>query len=352
MSKYDQREYRIGDYWLSRRAESPAYYRCWLDGRSVRRASLGTTEFEVARQRLEEWYVQHRRVEHEKPADASLADILRRYWEGHAKHIPSHSWNKSAFRLWLDHWGEATVGDLTIPRQEAFHTALRERGQKNSTILRVVTFGQAALSRAIKRGELQAMPYIVKVKAGAAEPKGRPLEIPELQTLYRAAPPHVQAFIRWGLGTAARPAAIIGLHSKQVDWERGVIDLNPQGREQNKKHRPIVRLPKALQTPFDGFLVSVDGRPVASIKTAWNASVRRGQLTGNVTGYSLRHTAARWMRMQGVPVDEVRQQLGHRVEGITGVYTGYDPRYLENACAALNKLVLAICSPVARLNFS
>ena len=31
------------------------------------------------------------------------------------------------------------------------------------------------------------------------------------------------------------------------------------------------------------------------------------------------------MRLQGVPFDEVRQQLGHRSEGTTGVYIAYDP---------------------------
>jgi integrase len=203
----------------------------------------------------------------------------------------------------------------------------------------------------VKRGELQAMPYIVKVKVGTAEPKGRPLEIDELRKLYRAAPPHVQAYLKWGLGTAARPAAIIDLHANQVDWVRGVVNLNPKGRAQNKKHRPEVRLPQSLSTSFEGFLIQIGSQPVKSIKTAWRASVARAGLTWNVSGYSLRHTAARWMRLHGVPIDEVRQQLGHKVEGVTGVYTGYDPRYLERACAALDQPVLATCNPKAQVIF-
>jgi hypothetical protein len=57
---------------------------------------------------------------------------------------------------------------------------------------------------------------------------------------------------------------------------------------------------------------------------------------------TLRHTAARWNRLHGVPADEVAQQLGHRKLGMTGVYTEYDPEYLRAACAALDGLLLAV----------
>ena len=73
MSKYDEKEYRLGEYWLGRREGSPAYYRYWLDGRVVRRASLGTTELEDAKRKLEEWFIKTREVQDEQPSSASLA---------------------------------------------------------------------------------------------------------------------------------------------------------------------------------------------------------------------------------------------------------------------------------------
>ena len=63
------------------------------------------------------------------------------------------------------------------------------------------------------------------------------------------------------------------MRSEQVEWTLGVVHLNPEGREQNKKHRPVVKLPKTLANDvFRGWLVTHRGRHVKSIKTAWRAA--------------------------------------------------------------------------------
>ena len=105
----------------------------------------------------------------------------------------------------------------------------------------------------------------------------------------------------WALGTGARPEAVTGLHSRQIDFRHGLIHLNPPEREQvAKKYRPVVRLPDALWEEFAGWAVSYDGEPVKSIKKGlWRACDRAG--VRRCSPYSFRHTAARWMRTRGVP---------------------------------------------------
>ena len=71
------------------------------------------------------------------------------------------------------------------------------------------------------------------------------------------------------------------MRSEQVEWTLGVVHLNPEGREQNKKHRPVVKLPKTLANDvFRGWLVTHRGRHVKSIKTAWRAAAKRAGLDG------------------------------------------------------------------------
>jgi integrase len=345
MARYAETEYRVGEWFLWRRGDSPIYYRARYDGESGKllRASLGVREFEEAKRKLDDWFIKNRTVELEKPSDASLADIIRRYWEQHASKLPSHSGNKDALAKWLAYWGDATVSDLTPRRQDEFREYLLKSGIKKSTIQRTINIGKAAVSRAYKRGELQSMPFIQNVSVSSAPPKGRPLEIEELRKLYGHSPPHLQTFIRWMVGTAARPEAILTLHSNQVDRVRGVINLNPEGREQNKKVRATVRLPNALAGEvWDGLLVTYKGKAVKSIKTAWRKSRARAGLDDEVQPYSIRHTAARYMRLQGVSGDSVSQQLGHRSLGVTGIYAGYDPRYLSDACCALDDLLCKV----------
>jgi Phage integrase family len=112
----------------------------------------------------------------------------------------------------------------------------------------------------------------------------------------------------------------------------------------------VVRLPRTLAGEvFDGWLITHKGEHAESIKTAWKAAVKRAGLDKSVRPYSLRHTAARWMHLQGVSADEVAQQLGHRKLGTTGVYPEYDPLYLKAACEALDRLTCQILASVEKL---
>jgi integrase len=345
MGKYSQRAVQFGEWFLYQRGGSPAYYRARYNRATgkLERFSLGTVSAEDAKRTLETWWLQNRDVKQEKPAEASLSDILRRYWESHAKNLPSASGNRDALGKWLDYWKEASVSDLTVERQEAFLEHLHGLGIKRSTIQRTINIGKAAISRAFKRGELISMPFVASVTVKGHPPKGRPMQVGEVARLYRASVPHLQAFIRWALGTAARPEAILDLRSEQVEWVHGIIRLNPEGREQNKKHRPVVRLPVTLSGEvFEGWLVQYRGQHVETLKRAWRAAVTRSGLDTSCRPYSLRHTAARWMRMHGVSADEVAQQLGHRKLGVTGVYTEYDPQYLSAACNALDNILKAV----------
>ena len=69
--------------------------------------------------------------------------------------------------------------------------------------------------------------------------------------------------------TGARPEAVLELHSRQINFEDGLVHLNPPGHEQvAKKYRPVVRLPDALWETFEGWAVSYGGRPVKHRKRA------------------------------------------------------------------------------------
>ena len=185
------------------------------------RVGLGTADLEVAKEKVTELHLRTRLVKDERPETASLADILRRYWEEHASKLRSAKSNRHCINVWLDHWQDDTVGDLGVKRQEAFHTWMRARGYRATAMMRVINIGKAALNRALKRGELALCPHILTVAAGKSPPMGRPLDVPELRRIYWHAQPHVQAFILWALGTGARPQAVLELHSDRVRvWSR------------------------------------------------------------------------------------------------------------------------------------
>lgn len=147
---------------------------------------------------------------------------------------------------WLDFHGEATVATaLEIDEQERFLAWLtEERGVSQNTAQRVIGVGKTALNWAWKRGMLETVPYVALPKKTKAPPRGRPLEPEEIRRLLDAAKSqHIRDFMLLLIATAARPDTLLDLTFDRCDFERRLIILNPDSREQTKKHRPTVRTP-------------------------------------------------------------------------------------------------------------
>jgi integrase len=152
----------------------------------------------------------------------------------------------------------------------------------------------------------------------------------------------VRAFLLWGLGTGARPEAVLDLHASQIDLEAALIVLNPPGQRQTKKHRPTVKLPNTLRAHIsEGYQVTFRGKRCNDIKTAWRNHRRACGLDARIVPYCLRHTAARHLRASGVPAWEVSAQLGHKRKelSITEIYAPFDPSYLNNAVQAIDQFL-------------
>jgi integrase len=56
----------------------------------------------------------------------------------------------------------------------------------------------------------------------------------------------------------------------------------------------------------------------------------------DVTPHTLRHTAATWAAMAGVPMDEIARLLGASVTVVEKIYAKWHPEYLRRAVQALD----------------
>jgi len=316
---------------------------------------LRTADFDDAKIRLTEWFVINHQRKDAEPTDVTLAEVFGQYYDKRGSKLKSSYQAQLSLRYWLDFHKEATVSEAAdMTNQERFHAWLMdERGMNQNTVNRVVSVGKTSLNWAWKRGILKTTPYIAQVARVPSPPKGRPLDVSEIvQMLEGAKTPHLKAFILMGLATGARPDAIFDLDFERCDRENKIITLNPQGRIQNKKHRPTVKMPEAIIPVIDYLeefsegenLILYHGKKVSSVKRAWRLLRADVGLDKDVNPYSLRHTVARWLRKEGVPAWEVAAQLGHkRLEfSTTEIYAPYDPSYLNQAVAGIDKLLQTI----------
>lgn len=352
MPKYTKRSFQVGEFWIDQRAGSPAWYRCWQDAkaRQTRRISLGTTDFEEAKRLLAEWYAAQFQAPSDDlpPSSVKLAEVVLDYWNGQGSKLRSHETAKIMLRYWQEFWGDVSVGDVRDQRkQEAFRLWLADRGLGHNTVNRCLEVGRAAIRRAWKRGVISSAPFIQMLPAIETQPMGRPMASGEAVRLFCAATQeHVRTFILLGLVTGARPEAITDLTWDRVDFATGLLRLNPEGRVQTKKHRPVVKVGEATLDYLAGVkrqgehVIMFRNRHVHRLDTGWDKAVSGAGLDKRVTLYSLRHTVARHLRSHGVALEEIANMLGHRKLGfdITMRYAPHDPSYLQRAVSVLDDL--------------
>ena len=352
MGRYTKREHAAGKFWLDKRPNSPAWCICWMEGRQLRRKSTGTDDLDAAIRELKAHYLAGDTPDVQDVTRVPIADIVQAYYLQHGQHLTSRKWLKYAIDHWVRFYGESeSVWSATRPaRMERFIDDLRRRGLKPSSTNNVLTAGKAALGRSWRRGELTRQVHVPSVKVTKVQPKGRPLSVEECAAWLDASAPHFHTLLFICLATGSRPEAVKQLRWAQVDFDDGLLHLNPEEREQTSKRRPVVKMPPSLiaylrQLPRESnFVVSYQGKPVNRYYTALGESRRRAGLDNRVNLYSPRHSVARWMRKERVPFEEVSGQLGHRVRGfaITEIYAAYSPDYQALATAAIEKLLQAI----------
>lgn len=157
--------------------------------------------------------------------------------------------------------------------------------------------------------------------------------------------PHARLYVLLGLFTMARPSAILELTWDRVDFERKQIDLNPRGRRQTKKRRPVVALNdealEALREAHRGrqseYVIERGARPVSNIKKAFQAASARSGI--KVTPYTLRHTGAVWAAEAGASMDELAQFMGHDDSATTSThYARYSPGHLRGVATKVQRV--------------
>ena len=353
---------QIGNYWLSRKpgrdGANDAWCRTWYDERSrqTRRVSLGTADFQEASIALANWVVDNVRAKKSGPENVLMEYILLTYWRDHAQNLSGHrtQWNGLAY--WHEFWNGRTVADITPAEQRRFRRWLADKGAGPSGIDRILSVGRAALNRAVKWQELSEAPHIFEIQTAAdkrsREPMGRPITPVEISRLFDAAKSrHMLTYLMIACNTLARPGAILDLRRSQFDEAHLRLNLNPPGRKQNNKYRPVVLVTKSLLPWLQGDqepearYVTYRGAPIACINHMWRLCCEEAGLDDGVTPYSIRHGMSREMRKRHVPTEQIGLFLGRLPKGAeatTSIYAPYEPEYCAEASAAIDSVMAEV----------
>lgn len=349
--------YRITDeYALVRRAGSPFLYLEWREkGKPVRR-STGGRDLESAKQRARELILEHANIREVAPEDAQIAAVIDRHYLRHAQRLASKTSYRRSGRLWAQFYGTQTLAQLTPTRQRAFKAWLEKRGLSAGYVRRVIGDGKAAINHAWQEGEITRVPFIRLPPVAKGYPHWAKFD-QLVAFLNTPMPDHLFTYCMIRLNTGCRSDAARDLQPFQVDTHAALIDLNPPGRQQTKKFRPVVPLTDFLASylralPAEAYYVHWHGKKVGSVKTTWRKVQAAAGLPDWFAPKILRHTVGTELRRRGVPGWDISGQLGHtRGESAptTENYAKFDPAYLAKAKTAFDDWMRELAAEVPRM---
>jgi len=172
----------------------------------------------------------------------------------------------------------------------------------------------------------------------------------------------LHAFLVASVCTIARPGAVVDINvaPDREQWWPGAptIDLNPQGRTQNKKHRAVLPvlplLDRWLREEYEtymalpipdragrGWLVNYHGRAIQDVDRAWDTMLTKLDMPAGREWrpYLLRHSLATLVRNNGAKKWDLEGFMGHRDGSQTEVYAiGEFPTVVR----ALNRIIAKI----------
>jgi integrase len=349
--------YRITDeYALILRKGSTVLYLEWREGGQKVGRSTGHRSLEPAKQRAREIILETAEIRDADPNDIPLMAVLDRYRLQRGDALASKVTIKRSHALWAEFWAQRPVSAASVTEQERFVAWLRGNGYSEGYVRRVLTDGKSALNRAYKRGEVRAVPFVELPPIGDGFPHYASRE-QLVAFLNLPMPAHVWTYVLIRLNTACRGDAARDLRPAQVDWQARLIRLNPAGRVQTKKFRPVVPLTDTLAALFDahegdGPYVAWHGNAVSSIKTTWRKLRMAAGLPDWFNPKAIRHTVGTELRKRGVPGWDVSGQLGHKKgesAPTTENYAKFDPAYLAKARKAFDKWMADLAKDVPRL---
>ena len=263
------------------------------------------------------------------------AEATQSYWHEHVlRNVVGVDTQRYAARKLLQHFGHLAVKDVR-PHHIAAYVDARRSGalgkpSVDGTIARELSVLNAAFQHQVKARRLKSDDAPLVELPKPSEPKDRWLTHEEAAKLLEAALgegegrlPRVYRFIALALATGSRKTALLELRKGQVDLAQRTIRLNPHGRTQTKKRRPLVPISDDLLPIMERVMAEATGDFLldhpGSIRSSFERVCKAAGLD-DVSPHTLRHTAASWMLQDGVPIEQVAAILGDTIATVERVY--------------------------------
>lgn len=224
-------------------------------------------------------------------------------------------------------------------------------GVRTSTVIRELKFLSAAINFVRLEFDRQDLPNPVE-RLGLRHPEGRLrwLSREEAARLVEAASlharrPHLPSFIQLALNTGCRKTELLALEWSRVDWTLSTLRLDAEHTKSAKRrHIPLNEAALAALRVMRAWCDShAHGSPwvfatasgrMTTLQVGFGAACKRASIE-DFRIHDLRHTCASWLVIAGVPLQVVKELLGHSSITVTERYAHLAPELVRSAVQRL-----------------
>jgi integrase len=228
------------------------------------------------------------------------------------------------------HFGKLKASKLTTKHTEDYRKARRLTGISDITVNRELAYLRAAfyLGKGRTPSKVSSVPKFDMVSEKNNVRTGF-LTDPEYHILLSELPEYLKPLFVVAVNVAIRRGELLKIKWSQVNFEEGVITLNPwETKKQDIRNCPIVKgdmldyLRRAEKDKDCPWVFSRKGEVIKDFKNAWERACNRaskhdgGENLEKLRFHDLRRAAVRNMRRAGVAMTVIMKISGHKTEAM------------------------------------
>lgn len=328
----------------------------WIDftdasGKRVRRTT-GTKDRKEAEALEAKWKLEAYRLQQwDEQPNWTFDELMLKYLQATKDTKPSHVRDRCSMKHLYPVFTGKFLSNIGRPAVRAYINQRTVEGAKASTINKEIGLMSSAISYARKEWDWSIANPVQGNRVKEPEGRVRWISLEEARALIASAgreprAPHLPDFLQLALHTGMRRGEILGLEWQRVDLRSDLIYLDAK-HTKTKRRRSI----PLNATARDSLLNRVQFRAKHCPSSPWvfchSSGIRIGDIKHSFTSacrragindfriHDLRHTCAAWLVQAGVPLDRVRDLLGHTSIATTEIYAHLAP---ENVREAVNVL--------------
>jgi integrase len=334
------------------------WYVIYSDAGRSQRASLRTEDIQVAQERFQGW-LKARQDDVLAHVPQTFASACRMYLEQHGPTVSSPETLAHVLKCLVIRFGDRNLSQITradveLYTKDRLSGVIKKRKVSNATVRKELGIMRAVFNFMVKRVEpkelrvdFKDLSYIPLPPKPPARDRVLSSEELELIRISNKIPDNGERMSRisrylWLLmETGARAEALRSLTWAQIDFDNGIIRLNPWGRNQTTKRRPTI--------PMSDDLILVLKHAKAEATSDWVID-HRGQIRksmerfcethrlSKVTAHTFRHTLATRLAQANVSMTEIAAMLGDSIATVEKNYLHISPQFLRGALQKLKAL--------------